>query len=144
MYTHPNPSLPNQLDPPSHLRPPHLPHAQLPSSDSSPNSNFNSNSSPNANPNSNPSSHNALTTQRGDNSTHSSSSERFHEPITSRECESNSDPDSSNGNTARRINRMGGLGRAVEEMFVNGPARRAGEAQVEMAGVGCSVYYPPL
>ncbi|CAD6576949.1 MAG: hypothetical protein ASARMPREDX12_008062 [Alectoria sarmentosa] len=70
----------------------------------------------------------------------------FHGPITSREpkSESDSDFDSSNSNTARRINQMGGLGRAAEEMFINGPARKAEGAQIEIAGVGAPVHHPPL
>lgn len=129
MSTRSNPCPRDQRSTHSHLHPSLLSHAQLlPSSDSSSNSNSNS------------SSRNARTTQRDD----SPSSERFHEPITSHECDSDSDSDSSTGNTARRIDRMGGLGRATEEMFINGPARRAGGAQVEMAGVGVPVYYPLL
>ena len=61
----------------------------------------------------------------------SSSEEGLGEFVTSHDRESNSDSESSDGHLRRRINSMGGLGRAAEEMFVNAPARRAEQARLD-------------
>ncbi len=66
-----------------------------------------------------------------DNISDSSSEEGLGEFVTSHDRESNSDSESSDGDLHRRVNSMGGLGRAAEEMFVNAPARRAEQARLD-------------
>ena len=66
-----------------------------------------------------------------DHTSDSSSEEGLGEFVTTHDRESNSDSSSSDGRLNRRINAMGGIGRAAEEMFVNAPARRAERARLD-------------